>query len=349
MFHFMQTLMNGRTVFFVLTFFCLSSIGFAQKKDSVFLINGSIIIGELKGLSYGKIEIDGDGIGIVKIKYNKVRTIQTKSNLYKLSTTRKELLFGVIESSDTSGMILFRSDKGVKHLRLEDISSLAYYGKRWNTKLTGIVGLGYSYTKSSDIGRMNFNTSEKYFSRKFEAILDASMIVTKESTKTYRERENLDISCNFLLDNSWYASTVAGYQRNIQLGLLRRFREGGGVGYRLIQNQKNAANISSGFVINQEKSFSGVSTNNIEWLLTGNYHFFSFNKPEISFSTTQSMFTSLTQKGRIRFDGELNVTWVIITDFSFNLNFYHNYDRKSPGTNQARTDFGYLVGLNYKF
>jgi len=65
--------------------------------------------------------------------------------------------------------------------------------------------------------------------------------------------------------------------------------------------------------------------------------------------TTQNLITSITQWGRFRHDGQLNVRWKIISDFYINLQLYDNYDNKPPGKNAATFDFGVVFGLTYKF
>ena len=65
-----------KTFFFLIAqCFFLKSI--AQNKDTIFFVNKSILIGELRSIKLGRIEFDGDGIGIVNIKYNKIGTIQS--------------------------------------------------------------------------------------------------------------------------------------------------------------------------------------------------------------------------------------------------------------------------------
>jgi hypothetical protein len=47
--------------------------------------------------------------------------------------------------------------------------------------------------------------------------------------------------------------------------------------------------------------------------------------------------------------GNINLDYEIITDFYISLQFYHNIDGRSPGTNEPNGDCGFVAGLRYKF
>jgi hypothetical protein len=241
------------------------------------------------------------------------------------------------------------TDTGAIEIKLSNITTLSYYGQNWKLSLRGSLGAGYSYTKSSGIGRLNLSGRLKYVNRKTELELTGNTIITTDSTGTYRERENLELSDNYLINYNFYAGVFLRYQRSIELGLLRRWQEGAGLGYKFMQRKHSIGKSITGLVVNQETNFDYQRKNSLEWVVQAGYDFFSFSKPNFSLSTTQTMYTSFTQKGRIRFDGDIKINWELISDFDLSFDFYHNYDKKSPATNTAKSDYGFVAGLNYKF
>ena len=66
-------------------------------------------------------------------------------------------------------------------------------------------------------------------------------------------------------------------------------------------------------------------------------------------STTQSMFFSLSEAGRVRYDGNTNFSWELVKDFSFTVNIYNNFDSKPPPGSESKFDYGIVMGLSYKF
>lgn len=338
--------MKTRITIFLLLF---SMLGYSQVKDTVFFLNKSVMVGEFKKMKLGKIEFDSDEVGVVYIKYHKVKTIHVQSYYCRTETIGKRVLYGSILSSKTPGNIRIHTLKEDVEVKLVDVSSISFYGQHFMDNFSGSFGAGYSYTKSSDIGRLNIDGKFKYAKSKLELQLSGSVITTIDSSVVNRENEDVSFTSKFLTDTNWYSAVSMRYQRSIELGLLDRWQEGAGMGYKFLQRQHHFARAISGFVVNQETDFEKTRNTYWEWSTNANYDFFSFSKPNITVSMSQGIYVSLSQKGRIRNEGDLDINWELIDDFSINISFYHNYDRKSPGTDTSKTDYGFVTGLNYKF
>ena len=338
--------MKIKTTIFLLFF---SMLVHGQVKDTVFFLNKSMMIGEFKKMKLGKIEFDSDEVGIVYIKYHKVKTIHVESYYCRTETIDRRVLYGSVLSSKIHGNIIVHTLKEDVEVKMVDISSISFYGKHWTDSLSGAFGAGYSYTKSSDIGRLNIDGKIKYAKSKLELQLSGNVITTVDSSVVNRENEDITFSSRFLTDTRWYSAVSLRYQRSIELGLLDRWQEGGGIGYKFLLRQHNFARVISGMVVNQETDFEKTTNTYCEWSTNASYDFFSFDKPNITISMRQGVYVSLSQKGRVRNEGDLEINWELIDDFSINLSFYHYYDRKSPGTDTSKTDYGYVTGLSYKF
>jgi hypothetical protein len=75
-------------------------------------------------------------------------------------------------------------------LDVEDISVLYPVENSLISRFTGSVGLGYSYTRSSGFGRLNFDGDIRYISKETELILYVSGIYTIYDSVTNRDKEN---------------------------------------------------------------------------------------------------------------------------------------------------------------
>ena len=76
---------------------------------------------------------------------------------------------------------------------------------------------------------------------------------------------------------------------------------------------------------------------------------FLVQQTRYQFISHSTLYVNLSQKGRIKNDGDIRLNWEIISNFSLNLRFHHNYDRKSPATNAPKTDYGFGAGLSDNF
>lgn len=81
----MQCIHSHRTIILFL-FTLFSQTGFTQPKDTLYFINDSKVIGELNKITFGCLEFDGDDMGIIKIKNNKISAIIAQSHYYRVET-----------------------------------------------------------------------------------------------------------------------------------------------------------------------------------------------------------------------------------------------------------------------
>jgi hypothetical protein len=321
----------------------------AQSKDTLYFHNATLLVGELLNIKLGRVEFDADGVGVVKIKNKEIQSIFAQSNDFRIETTEGQMLQGYLRPSEKTGRVIVHSITDAQELELAGITSLARYGRTWKNGLSGNVSAGYSYTKSSEIGRLNLDGSVKYSAPKTETKLDVSTILTSDSTEVSREREDVSLSFNYTFKSLWSVGVGVRYQRNLELGLERRFQEGLGIGHRLLVRKNQQGLVLTGLAINQELNLEGVAVRNTEVILQANYELFSFDEPNLTISITQTGYFSVTEKGRIRYDGDANLSWELISDFYLNLQFYHNYDSQSPETGEPNVDYGFVVGITYKF
>jgi hypothetical protein len=233
---------------------------------------------------------------------------------------------------------------------LQNISIMYPYEKSFLQRFSGHIGLGYSYTRSSNFGRVNFDGNVNYTSRKEEISLSASAIYTMSDSSFTRDNENFSFKNNYYFSPTWFATGFLAYQRNLELGLERRFQEGFGGGNKFVTSQNVYAWARSGLVFNQEKNTEGTTTGTLKEIFGQvQFNFFRFTKPEINLDIAQTLYYSLSQSGRFRTDGEADLNWEIINDLNLNLGFYNNFDSKPPAADSKQFDFGITFGLSYSF
>lgn len=349
---FLQTRPYWTWLKIVLLFFlplCWSQFSFAQSKDTLFFYNKTRIVGELLTIKLGRVEIDADGIGVLSIKNSKIESIHATSRSFRVETIDGEELQGYLVRSEKPGMVVIHAIVESDEIAIDNIANLLYYGKTLKSRVTGNVSAGYSYTKSSEIGRFNTDGTIKYNTSKSQTQAKGDMIITSDSVQTYAERANLTLSHDHTFAPLWGAILILKYQRNLELGLDRRWQQALGVGRELLLSRRQQASAITAIAINQELSEEKENENTTEAMIQVNYNLYSFANPNLTLSFVESSFISLTQKNRVRLDGNINIDYEVITDFSINLQFYHNFDSRSPATNEPNIDFGFVAGLRYKF
>jgi len=329
----------------------LAAKTFSQsKKDTLFFNNGSIVIGEIKKIKLGVITFDPDDANDITVQLRKLKTLSAVTKIFRIETVKDDVYFGKLIPHNISNYVRLIQGNDTSTLFLQDISVLNPFEKSFAQRFSGNVGLGYSYTRSSGFGRLNFDGKLYYVSRKQEVTLGVSGIYTITDTFFSRDNENASLLVNNYFSPTSFTTILANYQRNLELGLQRRYQEGFGVGNKFITTKNIYAWARGGLVLNQEKSIEGKFSGTLAELFGQlQFNFFRFTKPEINFNLKESFYYSLSENGRLRNDGETNLKWEMIEDLDLTLSFYSNYDSKPPGEESRNFDFGVTFGLSYSF
>ena len=320
-----------------------------SNKDTIFFTNGTMVIGEIKKIRLGVMTFDPDDANDITVQLRKLKSIRAVSTVFRIETTEHRVYFGQLVPHSIDHFVrLIGSDTTIFHM--ESITDLYPYRKTFAQRFSGSVGLGFSYTRSSDFGQLNFNGKVNYLSSKDEISFSTSGIYSITDTSFSRDREDLTVIYNHYFSPKWFSTSFFSYQKNLELGLDRRYQEGLGIGNKFLTSRRVYSWVASGIVLNQEKNTENVSSGTLAEIFGQfQFNFFRFTKPEINFVLKETFYYSLSQSGRFRNDGETKLTWEIIKDLDLNFTFYNNYDSKPPIADSRTFDFGVVFGLSYSF
>lgn len=327
----------------------LSSSAMSQPKDTLYFYNKTKIVGELLSIKLGRFEFDADGIGIIKIKNNKVTSMNATSRSFRVEALDGHEVKGSLARSYNPGMVYVYSTPDTMEWAIADVANLVYYGRKLRNRITGNVSAGWTYTKSSSVGRLNLDGAIKYNTARGQTEINGDLITTYDSIKYSTERADVVFSHEHTFAPQWGAVFFLKYQRNLELGLQRRWQQALGVGREFILNRHQQMVVIGGAATNQEINLEQAEQSSIEALLQIDYDLFSFASPNITVSFVESAFFGLSDSERIRLDGDFNVDYELFSDFYISMQVYHNYDSRSPATNEPNIDYGFVGGLRYKF
>ncbi len=321
-----------------------------ELKDTLFFNNGTVIVGKLKKVKMGVVTFDPDDANDITVQLRKLKSMSAVKSIFRIESTQDVVYFGKVYPSGNNGFVNITGNGDTTTIFIEDLSIVYPFYKSIAERFDGSVALGYSYTRSSNFGRLNFDGKLSYASKKDEFSLTTSGIYTISDSSFSRDREEVFLKDNHYFSPLWFYTIIFGYQRNLELGLARRIQEGLGVGNKFLTTKRMYSWARTGLVLNQEKNIEGVTTGTLTEIFGQlEFNFFRFTKPEISLKFVEGFYYSLSQSGRFRSDGETTLAWEIFTDFDLNLSFYHNYDSKPPGENGRKLDVGVVFGLGYSF
>jgi len=327
----------------------LTKTSFGQTKDTIVFYNGQVLIGDIRSGQFGEITINDRDLKLLQVKQYKIKWLTT-DNRFRLQTNDKADYTGRLDRTGKNGWVNIILDNGdTISTLITHISLIIALEKKFLVGLDGSLTAGFSYAKSSDIGQTNLSSSIHYASNKFDYLLSVSINGSIDSSKYSRDREDMGIFVTHSIGPSWFLAVSFNYQRNLELSIARRYQELVGGGNKLFVRPNWVLLATSGIAFNQEKSTSGVASGLLlEIPLSLRFNFFKYRQPNIQISSTQTMFFSLSQSGRMRFNSNTSFSWELVKNFRLNINPYLNYDNQPPEGN-SNYDYGISVGLTFTF
>lgn len=322
---------------------------YAQVKDTLFFKKGQLLVGYLKSFSLGKVDFDDDDLDVITLKSNKIRTIKAASHIFKVTTINHDIYYTLLYPAG-EGKIKINERYGIRELAIEEIDEIFPLKGKTQALWQGDISSGFSYTKSSNIGRFNADATVSYATRRIESLLKGSLIMTKTDSSFEAENASLTWYNSYLFNARWQAMLLLNYQHNQELGLSKRFQEGMAGGLSLVSTEHIRIKTLAGVAVSNEKSVEGEAKPvQFGAPVIVLFDFFHFRKPDLSVNMAQNLYFGISEKGRFRQDGQLNINIKIIADFYIDLQLYDNYDNRPPSEGTNKFDYGLVFGLKYKF
>ncbi len=347
-----RSLLAGRLL--ILFFLLVATEAFGKEtvaRDTVYLKNGEVVIGDIKTMRLGMLSFDSDDVGTVDLKISKIKTISSASDTLRIEMASKAIYFGALKPSVKTGWVYIVTPTYRHLVQIDNINTLLTLEPNFWQNLSGNVSAGFSYSRSSDIGQLNLSASATYTMKRVDFSITGSGIASIDSASFSRDREDLDLTVLYNIKNMWYAVGSIDYQRNLQLSIARRFQETAAAGYKVMFSQNFQLLGVGGFSVSQERSTTGIDQNFLWEVPIGfTVDYFKFSHPDMQISSGHVFYAGLTQWGRVRYDSNTTFAWQLFKDFDFSLNLYLNYDNRPPDTSSSgKMDYGMVVGLTYKF
>ncbi len=331
---------------------CMASTpALAARTDVIVLRNGDRVTGEIKQLSYGQLEFKTDDMGTVYIEWDKIASLTTTQQL------QVELADGgrVVGRSPTPpeqpGSLLLVDSDGSPPSSVPMSSVTRMYtleSGTWYRRLEGDFSIGYSYTGSSDVAVLNFgaNVGSRNEMRRWNLSIDGER--TSQPTAPSTQRGEVLLSLERYLPNRYYREGLLALSTNRELGLDLRTLLGGTTGRYLLRSGQSEWRAGLGLAVLSEERTDGTSLQSVEGVLTTTFRVFRLDTPKTDLEFTLNVLPSLTESGRWRSGGSLDLRKEIIKDLFFEISLWGAYDNQ-PAVGASTSDWSVVTSLGYSF
>ena len=336
-------------ILLVIFLFMTSMNLFGQKTDTIIHVNGNILLGEIKKLNDGIITYKMDGMGTIKFQVDKINTFKSEKSFQVVLKGGKQY-FGSFDTCGIERHVKLILINGSDRLFIEDIIELYPIKKNFWLRTSGSLGLGFNFSKGSNIATLTTSGSLNHRNRHSYAELSWSDNTTYQSDSINSNKSDANLMIQRLIYRKWYLGFNIEGSSNSELGYKFRILGGVSVINYIIQDYHNRLYVSLGSNANREWSKDNDEvTNNMEGLLGINYHYYKYTDPEINITTYVNTYPNFTTSGRYRVNYYLDAKVEVISDFNVGINIYYNFDSKPISVHAARDDYGIATTISYTF
>jgi len=320
----------------------------AKKVDVVVLQNGSRVIGEVRSMQKGRLELGTDDMGTIQVEWGNVSQV-TAPEFFEVERMGGGLLFGSLRPGPGEGMLEVVADWGSEAVPLSQVARIQLVKSGFWQRFKGSVEAGASYTSASELLQLQFDGDLRYRKPKFEFSASANGVITQQPDVEDTRRAALNVGYARLFSRRQRLFTQGTLEQNQALGYDLRTSVLGGWARTFARNTRNELVAGGGLSVNREKPVEGESTTNLEAAAGFDYSNFAYDFPNTDIRITAMGYLGLNQWGRFRLEANASLRRELFSDLYMGLNGYESYDSE-PATEGARkNDWGLGLTLGYSF
>jgi hypothetical protein len=328
--------------------FCLSPALLADKTDVVVLKNGDKVTGDIKGLIRGKLEVSTDSMGTVNIEWEDIEAVISDTGQV-VELTNGQRYYGPLNKAETLEMVQVTTEQGTVDFGTQDIVSIYPVESGFWNRLDVSARLGFSWDKGSNVGKYTLGLDAEFRNPKFITRASFSAEVTSQQERDDSSRANLNALHMVFRQQKRYTAYFGSLEKNDELGLDVRALVGAGYGWVPIRSNRNWLSLSAGLDVNREIPTEGEGQTNLEAVAMLTYEYYRYSHPVRRFSSSLTVFPSITDFGRWRASFKTDFRLELVKDFYWALNVYADYDSKPISVDASNSDYGIINSIEYKF
>jgi len=343
--------MKFRLLFpFVIFLFCLSSNVRGQKTDTIYHINGNILTGDLKKLTYGVITWKMDGMGTISLETTKVITIKS-SKQFEIKLKNGLIYFGSLDTTGIKKKVKIIFSNGYDEVSIDDIVEIYPIKRNFWLRTSGTFSLGFNYSKGSNIATFTFSGNVNYRKRKSNFILSWDDNNTFQADTLNSTKADVSLGWERTLSKKWSIGTNFGLSQNTELGFKSRLDLNVIGIYDFVYNKWNRLSLGGGLSGQRETPYdTSAISNDLTGIVGLGWKVYKYTVPKIWVDANVSFIPYFTNSGRYRTTVSLSPNISIVGDnLKIGYRFYYTYDTKPTSQSASTSDWGINLEVTFSF
>ncbi len=325
-----------------------SAAAAAAKVDVIVLENGSRIVGEIRSMNRGRLEVKTDDMGTIQIEWGNVVEVMAPE-YFEVEDMSGRLRFGSLRPSAIAKTMEITSVLGAQPLPLHRVARIQLVESKFWARISGSLDAGASYTSASELLQLDLDGVMRFRRPKFEFSAEADAVLTRQPEVDDTRRGSLTLSYRRLFANGQRVVAQGAIEQNRELGYEWRSSVTGGWARYLVRNTRNELVGGAGLTLNHEVPVEGEETTNVEAALGFSYANFAYDFPNTDIQVGATAFLGLNQWGRFRLESNARLTREILRDFYVGIKGYESYDSQPATEGATKNDWGLSLSLGWRF
>ncbi|MGK0323849.1 MAG: hypothetical protein ACJARX_001200 [Psychroserpens sp.] len=325
-------------------FFCL---GISAQNDTIRLISGDQLVGEIKMISEGVLKIEtaySDKDFNIEFKKVTKLVIQRKC-LVVLTDNRRR--FGYIKSNDIGRITITLDNNVQEEYAIIEIIMLKEVRENFFKRFKASVDLSYNFTRANRTQQFSVSGNLNYNSELWRFEADINSLNTNQDDVDQTRRTDASLEFVRLFKKKLYLTGEIPFLSNTEQALDSRISPSLGVGKFVVSTNKLYLGIATGLTLNIE-NYSDTTLNKKSTEVFISASFKIYDVKDFDFVTDLKLYPSISESGRFRTDYNLSLKYDLPLDFYIKLGFTLNYDNK-PAIVGNDVDYIFTSGFGWSF
>jgi putative salt-induced outer membrane protein YdiY len=328
-----------------------NAVAKADKTDVVVMIAGDRMVGEIKGLEFGRLKFKASYMAAsVDLDWTKIKELESVRQ-FRVEFDDGTFLAGTIrklESATANGDFEVADGEGTITRNFISVVALEpLEGSIWG-RLQGSTDFGLTLNPEAGQTQYSANASVSYPSENFRIDSQASSIFSRQEGSEDSERHSFGFTYARFLSRNWFVSGSTQLLADNQLNLALRALGSGGVGRYFIHTNRMGLAIWGGIASTYEKYFDTTDRNGNKAESFAGIQFFRFHFASSQLSTKLLLYAGITVWGRESIDWETSISWEIWNDVFWKISVLENFDSRPP-EGAPKNDFTLTTSFGVSF
>jgi len=312
-------------------------------------MNGNVLTGDLKNLTYGVVTWKMEGMGSISLEEIKIKTIISKKQ-FEIKMKNDLIYFGSFEASKVDRTVYIVMSDKKELINVEDILEVYPIKRNFWMRTSGSFSLGMNYSKGSNVATITFSGNVNYRKKVSYYTLSWDSNNTFQGDSLSSTKSDLSFAWQRSFSKGWSTQTALTGSQNYELGTKLRWELDLMAIKNIAYNNWNRLYASSGLSAIRETPYGNLETEyDLSAIFQIVWKVYKFTSPRIWVDANISYLPYLTDK-RSRTVFNLNPQISLLSNFfKVGFTFYYNYDSNPSENAYSSEDYGLNLQLTYSF